>query len=64
MISVVSATLLIALATLTKEVEGLWTLGKCPKIQLVRNFNVDDYTGMWYEHASDKDIWYENGDCV
>ena len=64
MISVVSATLVIALATLTKEVQGIWTWGRCPKVQLVGNFDVDDYTGMWYEHAKDKGVWYQNGDCV
>ena len=64
MISVVSATLIIALSTLTKEVQGGWAWGRCPRVQLVGNFDVQQYSGKWYEHARDKATWYQNGDCV
>ena len=52
------------MATLFEKAEAVWAWGRCPKVQLVGNFNVDDYTGKWYEHARDKGVWYQRGDCV
>ena len=58
------ASFIIALSALTKEVYGGWAWGRCPRVPLVGNFDVDSYSGKWYEHARDKAVWYQNGDCV
>ena len=31
-----------------------WDFWGCPHIQLESSFNLDQYTGMWYEHVRDK----------
>jgi lipocalin len=49
---------------LVREVSCGWEWGPCPKVQVMQNFNVDSYIGVWYEQVRDKSIWYETGDCV
>ncbi len=62
--TLISTTLIIALSNLFMEAECIWAWGRCPKVQLVGNFNVDSYAGKWYEHARDKGVYYQDGDCV
>ena len=52
---------------LAESVEGYINWGWCPftKPSAVGNFDVNRYTGSWYEIIRDKDLWYENGlNCV
>ena len=57
-------TLAVLTLTLISEVSCGWEWGPCPKTQVMQNFNLDAYTGMWYEQDRDKSVWYETGDCV
>ena len=45
-------------------VECKWGFWRCPDVQLESSFNLNQYTGMWYEHVRDKGVFYETGDCV
>ncbi len=57
---------LAAVGTLSmmQGVQGTWLWWSCPSIQLEPSFNLNSYSGMWYEHLSDKAITWEKGDCV
>ena len=35
----------------------------CPEVELQGNFDAVRYSGLWYEHARDKKISFEKGDC-
>lgn len=35
----------------------------CPEVQLQPDFQALSYQGLWYEHARDKNIKFEKGDC-
>ena len=43
-----------------------WQFGPCPTPpETVKNFDLEQYKGNWYEIYRDKDVWYELGDhCV
>ena len=41
------------------------TMGECPDITRQQNFELDSYTGRWYEQARDSETRYEIGaTCV
>ncbi len=61
--NVIASAVVMTLALL-QEVSCGWEWGPCPKTQVMQNFNLDRYTGMWYERVRDKSILYETGDCV
>jgi len=35
----------------------------CPEVHLEPEFDAQRYTGLWYEHARDKSISFERGNC-
>ena len=49
---------------LVRDVSCGWEWGPCPKAQVMQNFVLDSYLGVWYEQVRDKSIKYETGDCV
>ena len=49
---------------LVREASCGYEWGPCPKIQLRSTVSPALYAGKWYEHARDKTVWYETGDCV
>ena len=49
---------------LVRDVSCGWEWGACPKAQVMQNFELDSYVGVWYERVRDKSIKYETGDCV
>ncbi len=59
--------LTIALAAVTlyllPAVQSAYFVGSCPNIKHQSPFNLNLYTGLWYEHARDKGITFEKGDC-
>ena len=41
------------------------SVGTCPKVSNVKNFNADAYVGRWYEYRRDSDNIFELwGECV
>ncbi len=60
----VTLALIAGTLSILSTVECKWDFWGCPSIQLESSFNLDQYTGMWYEHVRDKLIYYETGDCV
>ena len=62
-INVITSAVVMTLA-LVQEVSCGWEWGPCPKTPVMQNFNLNSYTGMWYEQVRDKSVWYETGDCV
>ena len=49
---------------LFREASCGYEWGPCPKIQLKSTLSPASYAGKWYEHARDKTVWYEQGDCA
>ena len=49
---------------LFREASCGYEWGPCPKIQLRSTISPAQYAGKWYEHARDKTVFYETGDCV
>lgn len=44
-------------------VEGTFSWGSCPKVELQEDFDISRYTGTWYEAIRSKDMPYEKGTC-
>ena len=59
-----STLLMATVAILTQSVSAKFSLGFCDSPALQPNFNVNSYLGPWHEHARDKGILFEYGDCV
>ncbi len=38
--------------------------GSCPKVELMRDFEVDKYLGTWYEMMRSDSIKFEEGTCI
>jgi lipocalin len=55
-------TLTMALALLGVSMAA-YSSGSCPKIQLQENFDATKYVGTWFEHARDKGMPWESGNC-
>jgi len=55
---------LIALVTLVGSATAKISFGFCPEPSLKSGFNIDSYLGTWHEHARDKGILFEYGDCT
>ena len=56
-------------ALLAGEVQGAFQWGSCANNGgypvAAKNFDIQAYTGLWYEIVRDKELWYEaNQDCV
>ena len=41
-----------------------WNWGWCPTPSLQSSFDISQYTGVWYEHARDKNALFEYGECA
>ena len=42
-----------------------FTLGQCPDLKLMNDFDIKKFTGTWYEQARDKQMsMMEKGDCT
>ena len=59
-----TTTLVMVTLALVREASCGWEWGPCPKAQVMQNFVLDSYLGVWYEQVRDKSIKYETGDCV
>ena len=54
-INVITSAVVMTLA-LVQEVSCGWEWGPCPKTPVMQNFNLNSYTGMWYEQVRDKSV--------
>ena len=54
-INVITSAVVMTLA-LVQEVSCGWEWGACPKTPVMQNFNLNSYTGMWYEQVRDKSV--------
>lgn len=55
--------LITSLLTVLTTVSCSASWGKCIDMKLQEDFNLQDYSGLWYEQARDKTFKYEKGDC-
>ena len=49
---------------LLNSVQAGFNWGWCPDMSTKASFDLNQYTGVWYEQKRDKSILYEYGDCV
>ena len=53
----------IALAAAAQQVNALQVFRACQEPEVQQNFDVEGYTGLWYEQRRDKECRYESGIC-
>lgn len=53
-----------ALAVMVASVEARKKFGACQTPEVVQNFDVNRYTGLWYEARRDKDCMFESKDGI
>ena len=49
---------------LLNAVQGAWQWGWCKDMATKPSFDLNQYTGVWYEQKRDKSILFEYGECV
>ena len=49
---------------LLNQVQCAWNWGWCPEMPTKASFDLNQYTGVWYEQKRDKGILFEYGECV
>ena len=49
---------------LLNQVQCAWNWGWCPEMPTKASFDLNQYTGVWYEQKRDKSILFEYGECV